>query len=70
MVIQERMLVYNNVSSDGTPHLFALDKDTVEELAKVEVPSGTECGMSSWVREGKQYVVLRTRTPLPLALAD
>ena len=63
MVATGNMLIYSNVSSDGTPHLFALDKDTGEELAKVEVPSGTRYGMSSWVHEGKQYVILQTGAP-------
>ena len=60
MVATGNMLIYSNVASDGTPHLFALDKDTGEELAKVEVPSGTRYGMSSWVHEGKQYIILQT----------
>ena len=71
MVATGNMLIYSNVASDGTPHLFALDKDTGEELAKVEVPSGTRYGMSSWVHEGKQYVILQTGSTLTaLALAD
>tara|TARA_Y100000994_G_scaffold191247_1_gene160461 strand:+ start:334 stop:645 length:312 start_codon:yes stop_codon:yes gene_type:complete len=71
MVATGNMLIYSNVSSDGTPHLYALDKNTGEELAKVEVPSGTRYGMSSWVHEGKQYVILQTGSTLTaLALAD
>ena len=71
MVATGNMLMYSNVASDGTPHLFALDKNTGEELAAVEVPAGTRYGMSSWVHEGKQYVILQTGSTLTaLALAD
>jgi len=71
MVATGNMLIYSNVASDGTPHLFALDKNTGEELAAVEIPAGTRYGMSSWVHEGKQYVILQTGSTLTaLALAD
>jgi len=64
MVITPDMLIYSNVTSDGTPHLFALDKTTGEELAKVEVPAATRYGMSSWMHEGKQYIILQTGSSL------
>jgi quinoprotein glucose dehydrogenase len=64
MVATGNMLIYSNVTSDGTPHLFALDKQTGEELAQVEVPSATRYGMSSWVHDGKQYVILQTGSSL------
>ncbi len=64
MVVTPTMLVYSNVSSDGTPHLYALDKTTGEELAKVEVPTATRYGMSSWVHDERQYIVLQTGSTL------
>ena len=64
MVSTGNMLIYSNVTSDGTPHLFALDKETGEELARVEVPAATRYGMSSWVHEGEQYVILQTGSTL------
>ena len=64
MVITPDMLIYSNVTSDGTPHLFALDKTTGEELTKVEVPAATRYGMSSWMHEGKQYIILQTGSSL------
>ena len=64
MVVTGSMLIYGNVTGDGTPHLFALDKTTGEELARVEVPAISRYGMSSWVHEGRQYVVLQTGSSL------
>ncbi len=64
MVVTGNMLMYANVTSDGTPHLFALDKMTGEELARVEVPAVSRYGMSSWVHEGRQYVILQTGSSL------
>ena len=64
MVVTGNMLIYGNVTGDGTPHLFALDKITGEELARVEVPAISRYGMSSWVHEGRQYVILQTGSSL------
>ena len=71
MVVTANMLIYSNITSDGTPHLFAVDKTTGEELARVEVPAATRYGMSSWVHDGKQYVILQTGSSLTaMALPD
>ncbi len=64
MVVTGNMLIHANVTGDGTPHLFALDKMTGEELARVEVPAISRYGMSSWVHEGRQYVILQTGSSL------
>jgi glucose dehydrogenase len=71
MVVTGNMLMYTNVTSDGTPHLFSVDKQTGEELARVEVPAATRYGMSSWVDDGKQFVILQTGSTLTaMALPD
>jgi quinoprotein glucose dehydrogenase len=64
MVVTDTMLVYSNITSDGTPHLFALDKSSGEEVARVEAPAATRYGMSSWVHDGKQYIILQTGSTL------
>ncbi len=64
MVVTGNMLIYGNVTGDGAPHLFALDKSTGEELARVDVPAISRYGMSSWVHEGRQYVILQTGSSL------
>jgi len=71
VVVMGKMLVYTNVTGDGTPHLFAVDKNTGAELARLEVPEVTRYGMSSWMHEGRQYIILQTGSRLTaMALAD
>ena len=71
MVVTDTMLIYSNVESDGTPYLFGVDKMTGEEIARVEVPAATRYGMSSWVHDSKQYVILQTGSTLTaMALPD
>ncbi len=64
MVATAEMLLYSDVTADGTPHLFAIDKSSGEELGRVEVPAASRYGMSSWVHEGRQYVILQTGSTL------
>jgi hypothetical protein len=39
--------------------LYAIDKFTGERLGSVEIPGATRYGMSSWVHEGKQYIMVQ-----------
>jgi glucose dehydrogenase len=60
MLVTPSMLVYAGEVSDGTPHLFAVDKLSGRELSRVEVPTSSRYGMMSYVHEGEQYIVLQT----------
>ena len=60
MVVTKNMLVYTDNASDGTPMIWALDKQTGEILAEIEAPSASRYGMSSWVHDGHQYIMLQT----------
>ncbi|PCH61907.1 MAG: hypothetical protein COC19_03830 [SAR86 cluster bacterium] len=64
LMTTETLLMYSDVTSDGTPHLFALDKASGEEVGRIEVPRASRYGMSSWVHEGRQYVILQTGSTL------
>lgn len=71
MTVTPSMLLYAGEASDGTPHLFAVDKMTGRELGRVQVPQGSGYGMSSFTHEGKQYVMLQTGSTLTaVALPD
>ena len=59
MVATPTLLIASGTSSDGTPQLYAIDKHTGERLGAVEIPGPTRYGMSSWVHEGKQYVMVQ-----------
>jgi quinoprotein glucose dehydrogenase len=60
MLVTPSMLVYASEISDGTPHLFAIDKASGRELARVAVPESSAYGMMSYVHQGEQYIVLQT----------
>jgi len=64
MVATETLLIYGNPVSDGTAHLFAIDKATGREVGRIEAPAQSRYGMSTWVHEGKQYLVLQTGSSL------
>jgi glucose dehydrogenase len=64
MAVTPTMLMYASTTSDGTPHLFAIDKRSGEELARVEVPADSYYGMMTYVHEGRQYVMLQTGSRL------
>ena len=64
MVATATLLIYSDVTSDGTPQLFAIDKATGAEVGRVEVPAASRYGMSTWIHEGHQYVILQTGSSL------
>ncbi len=59
MVATSTLLLTSGQLSDGTPHLFAIDKRSGERVGAVELPGNTRYGMSSWVHDGKQYVIIQ-----------
>ncbi|MDH4048135.1 MAG: PQQ-binding-like beta-propeller repeat protein [Gammaproteobacteria bacterium] len=71
MTVTPTLLIYAGQASDGTPHLYAIDKATGEQLAKVEAPAVSSYGMMTYVHSGKQYVMLQTGSKLTaMALYD
>ncbi len=60
MVVTGTLLIYADVASDGTPHLFAVDKATGEQVGKVEIPDKTNYGIMTYMHQGKQYLLLQT----------
>jgi glucose dehydrogenase len=64
MMVTPSMLVYASETSNGTPTLFAVDKATGRQLAKVTVPATSRYGMMSFVHDGEQYIVLQTGSKL------
>jgi quinoprotein glucose dehydrogenase len=64
MVVTENLLVYSDAASDGTPTLWAIDKATGAIVGEIEAPARSGYGMSSWVHEGRQYIILQTGSTL------
>jgi glucose dehydrogenase len=59
MVVTKNMLMYSGATGDGTPHLFAVDKRTGEELARIETSELSRYGMMTYQHDGHQYVMLQ-----------
>ena len=59
MVVTPTLLLASGQTADDTWSLFAIDKQTGERLGAVEIPGPTRYGMSSWVHEGRQYVIIQ-----------
>jgi len=59
MLVTPTLLLATGQTSDGTPHLFAIDKQTGERVGAAEIPGLSRYGMSSWVHEGRQYVMIQ-----------
>lgn len=64
MVVTPNMLVYSDTATDGTPMLYAVNKATGATEAAIEVPARSRYGMSSWVHDGHQYIMLQTGSKL------
>ena len=60
MTVTETLLLYQGEGSDGTPYLIGIDKQTGQEVGRVEVPTVTRYGMMSYMHDGHQYVILLT----------
>jgi glucose dehydrogenase len=71
MTVTSTLLIYAGQSGDGTPQLYAIDKATGEQLARVEAPAVSSYGMMTYVHKGKQYIMLQTGSTLTtMALYD
>ena len=64
MTVTPNLLIHTGNASDGTPTLYAVDKQTGERLASIEVPAESSYGMMTYVHNGKQYIMLQTRSTL------
>jgi quinoprotein glucose dehydrogenase len=64
MSVTKTVFMYTSQKSDGTPALFFVDKLTGEQIGSVEIPGTVNYGMSTYVHEGKQYVMLQTGAKL------
>ncbi len=71
MVVTPTLLITAGQTGDETWNLFAIDKRTGERVGAVEIPGETGYGMSSWVHNGRQYVLVQLEDGLAaMALPD
>jgi len=59
LITTPSMLIYAGETSDGTPHVFAVDKKTGRELGRARVPNQVRYGMVTYMHEGRQYIVVQ-----------
>ena len=59
MTVTPTLLFATGQTADDKWNLFAVDKMTGERLGAIEIPGRTGYGLSSWVHEGKQYVIVQ-----------
>jgi quinoprotein glucose dehydrogenase len=64
MVVTPTLLITAGQASDGTWNLLAIDKRTGGRVGAVKIPGATGYGMSSWVHEGKQYILVQLQDGL------
>jgi glucose dehydrogenase len=70
-VTTPNLLINSDLDHDGTTALlYATDKKTGEELCRIKVPARSRYGMSSWMHDGHQYIILQTGSKMPAARAD
>ncbi len=71
MLVTKTAFMYTSHASDGTPMLYVVDKVSGDQVGSVEIPDSVNYGMSTYVHEGKQYVMLQTGAKLTaMALGD
>jgi quinoprotein glucose dehydrogenase len=59
MVVTPNLLLASGQTADNQPHLFAIDKRTGERVGSIEIPGVSRYGMSSWMHDGHQYVIVQ-----------
>ncbi len=64
MAVTKSVFMYTSQASDETPMLFFVDKLTGEAVGSVEIPDNVNYGISTYMHEGKQYVLLQSGAKL------
>jgi hypothetical protein len=59
MIVTETMLISSGTGADGTNYIYAINKRTGERMGQVEIPANSSYGMSGFVHEGKQHVLVQ-----------
>ncbi len=71
MLVTKTAFIYASQLADETPALFFVDKQTGDQIGSVEIPDQVYYGMSTYVHEGRQYIMLQTGSRhTTMALAD
>lgn len=64
MIVTPELLIASGEDANGDTFIFAIDKATGERVGQVPIPSRARYGMSGWVHEGRQYILVQQSTGL------
>lgn len=64
MIVTEELLIASGRDAEGENFIFAIDKATGQRVGQVPIPAQSRYGMSGWVHEGRQYVLVQLPTGL------
>ena len=64
MIVTPELLIASGEDAAGDSFIFAIDKATGERVGAVPIPGRSRYGMSGWVHEGRQYVLVQLPTGL------
>jgi glucose dehydrogenase len=64
MMVTETLLIASMTAADGTNYIAGIDKTTGQEVGRVEIPANSSYGMSGFVHEGRQHVLVQLPTGL------
>jgi quinoprotein glucose dehydrogenase len=64
LMVTPSMLLMSGLASDGTPFLYAIDKQTGERMGQLQLPENSSYGMMTYMHEGVQYLVVQIPSSL------
>ncbi len=71
MMVTKTAFIYGGALADDTPALFFVDKVSGDTIGSIELDAPVNYGMSTYVHDGTQYLILQTGSKLTaMALAD
>jgi quinoprotein glucose dehydrogenase len=59
LMVTATMLLAPGQTTDGGPHLFAIDKRSGKRLGKIQTAGLSRYGMMTYMHQGKQYIVVQ-----------
>jgi quinoprotein glucose dehydrogenase len=64
LMVTPSMLLMSGQASDGTPFLYAINKQTGERMGQLQLPQNSSYGMMTYMHEGVQYLVVQIPSSL------
>jgi quinoprotein glucose dehydrogenase len=64
LMVTPSMLLMSGQASDGTPFLYAINKQTGERMGQLQLPENSSYGMMTYMHEGVQYLVVQIPSSL------